>query len=317
MITRYGVSTSIGYGVSTSIGYGVSNFLSNTTYSFKKINNAVAPPPIGLFAPPTIDLSNSGLEEFKQPEFEGYGVKVKKNVNENSSNEIKKTSGALIIKDWVSDCDEDETMEKVSKLANVKKPQQAGQPRNSGLVPISTARQSSSRVALSVSTPRPIKSVAPKPFVNVAKSRQNVFQKSHSPSRRPLYQQAALKNRNLNNKVNTVKVNSVNTAKAKGVTSAVRGQGINVVKPTSCWVWRPKSNVIDHISKNSGSYIYKKRSMIEYLLWSLLGQDTKVPQSDGPSKRLVMGLSIRSWVTEWKGLPLLLLALKQSRTVVT
>ncbi|GKC54555.1 hypothetical protein Tco_1077300, partial [Tanacetum coccineum] len=28
-----------------------------------------------LFAPPTIDLSNSGLEEFKQPEFEGYGVK--------------------------------------------------------------------------------------------------------------------------------------------------------------------------------------------------------------------------------------------------
>ncbi|GKG06328.1 hypothetical protein Tco_0326414, partial [Tanacetum coccineum] len=28
-----------------------------------------------LFAPPTIDLSNSGLEEFKQPEFKGYGVK--------------------------------------------------------------------------------------------------------------------------------------------------------------------------------------------------------------------------------------------------
>ncbi|GKF37507.1 hypothetical protein Tco_0114265, partial [Tanacetum coccineum] len=30
-----------------------------------------------------------------------------------------------------------------------------------------------------------------------------------------------------------------------------------------------------------------------------------------------MRLSIRSWVTKWKGLPLLLLALKQSRTVVT
>ncbi|GJR17143.1 hypothetical protein Tco_0965670 [Tanacetum coccineum] len=30
-----------------------------------------------LFAPPSIDLSNSGLEKFKQPEFEGYGVKVK------------------------------------------------------------------------------------------------------------------------------------------------------------------------------------------------------------------------------------------------
>ncbi|GJS33332.1 ribonuclease H-like domain-containing protein [Tanacetum coccineum] len=83
------------------------------------IDGAVAPPPTGLFAPYTIDLSNSCLEEFKQPEFEGYGVKVKKNVSENSSNEIKKTSSAPIIEDWVSDCDEDKTVEKVSKSANV------------------------------------------------------------------------------------------------------------------------------------------------------------------------------------------------------
>ncbi|GKF31380.1 hypothetical protein Tco_0101178 [Tanacetum coccineum] len=91
--------------------------------------NAIAPPPTGLFAPPTIDLSNSGLEEFKQPEFGGYGVKVIKSVSENSSNEIKKTSGAPIIEDWVSDCDEDETLEKVSESANVQKPKQADQPR--------------------------------------------------------------------------------------------------------------------------------------------------------------------------------------------
>nr|GEV88725.1 hypothetical protein [Tanacetum cinerariifolium] len=37
--------------------------------------NVVAPPPIGLFAPPTIDFSNSGLEEFQHPEFKGYGPK--------------------------------------------------------------------------------------------------------------------------------------------------------------------------------------------------------------------------------------------------
>ncbi|GKE75638.1 hypothetical protein Tco_1537679, partial [Tanacetum coccineum] len=47
------------------------------------------------------------------------------------------------------------------------------------------------------------------------------------------------------------------------------------------------------------------------------GRDTKIPQSSGPPKRLVMRLSIRSWVTKWKGLPLLLLAKKQSMTVVT
>ncbi|GJZ40138.1 ribonuclease H-like domain-containing protein [Tanacetum coccineum] len=38
--------------------------------------NAVPPLPTGLFAPPTIDLSNSGLEEFQQPEFKGYRPKA-------------------------------------------------------------------------------------------------------------------------------------------------------------------------------------------------------------------------------------------------
>ncbi|GJS96716.1 hypothetical protein Tco_0803684 [Tanacetum coccineum] len=52
------------------------------------------------------------LEKFKQPEFEGYGVKVNKGASENVSKEVKKTSDAPIIEDWVSDCDEDETVVK-------------------------------------------------------------------------------------------------------------------------------------------------------------------------------------------------------------
>ncbi|GKD64444.1 putative ribonuclease H-like domain-containing protein [Tanacetum coccineum] len=42
-----------------------------------------------LFAPPTIDLSNSSLEEFQQPEFEGYGPKPNKSVCKDTSNEIE------------------------------------------------------------------------------------------------------------------------------------------------------------------------------------------------------------------------------------
>ncbi|GJV27005.1 hypothetical protein Tco_1383453 [Tanacetum coccineum] len=56
--------------------------------------NVVPPPPTGLFAPPTIDLSNSGLEEFQQPEFEGYGPKASKSVCKDTSNEVKKTPNA-------------------------------------------------------------------------------------------------------------------------------------------------------------------------------------------------------------------------------
>ncbi|GJY31857.1 ribonuclease H-like domain-containing protein, partial [Tanacetum coccineum] len=56
--------------------------------------NDVPPPLIGLFAPPTIDLSNSGLEEFQQPEFEGYRPKASKSVCKDTSNEVKKTLDA-------------------------------------------------------------------------------------------------------------------------------------------------------------------------------------------------------------------------------
>ncbi|GJT09100.1 ribonuclease H-like domain-containing protein [Tanacetum coccineum] len=50
--------------------------------------NAIPPPPTGLFSPPTLDLSYVGLEEFQQPEFEGYGPKTSKSVSENTSNKV-------------------------------------------------------------------------------------------------------------------------------------------------------------------------------------------------------------------------------------
>ncbi|GKE73482.1 ribonuclease H-like domain-containing protein [Tanacetum coccineum] len=64
--------------------------------------NAVPPPPTGLFSPPTINLSNSGLEEFQQPVFEGYGPKISKSVSEDISNEVMKSPDALLVKELVS-----------------------------------------------------------------------------------------------------------------------------------------------------------------------------------------------------------------------
>nr|GEW14841.1 hypothetical protein [Tanacetum cinerariifolium] len=61
--------------------------------------NVVAPPPTGLFAPPSIDLSNSDLEEFQHPQFRGYKPKDSKSVYIDASNEIKKALDASIIKD--------------------------------------------------------------------------------------------------------------------------------------------------------------------------------------------------------------------------
>ncbi|GKA81800.1 hypothetical protein Tco_0788492 [Tanacetum coccineum] len=65
--------------------------------------NVVPPPPTGLFSPPNLDLSYSGLEEFQQPEFEGYGPKPSKSVSEDTSNEVKESPDAPLVEELVSD----------------------------------------------------------------------------------------------------------------------------------------------------------------------------------------------------------------------
>ncbi|GKD06980.1 putative ribonuclease H-like domain-containing protein, partial [Tanacetum coccineum] len=44
----------------------------------------------------------------------------------------------------------------------------------------------------------------------------------------------------------------------KAVVSAVQGHKENAVKSSACWIWRPTGKVIDHISKDSGSYMPKR-----------------------------------------------------------
>nr|GEV57913.1 hypothetical protein [Tanacetum cinerariifolium] len=69
--------------------------------------HVVSPPPIGLFSPPKLDLSNSGIKEFKQPEFQSYGpksCKIKsKNASEDIPNELKEYFDAPLVKDRVLD----------------------------------------------------------------------------------------------------------------------------------------------------------------------------------------------------------------------
>ncbi|GJX45280.1 ribonuclease H-like domain-containing protein [Tanacetum coccineum] len=65
--------------------------------------NAVPPPPTGLFSTSIIDLSYSGLEEFQQLEFEGYGPKASKSVCVDTSNEVKKTSNTPLVEELVSE----------------------------------------------------------------------------------------------------------------------------------------------------------------------------------------------------------------------
>ncbi|GJW72569.1 putative ribonuclease H-like domain-containing protein [Tanacetum coccineum] len=64
----------------------------------KKIDNASK----RLFSPSNLDLSYSGLEEFQQPEFEGYEPKTSKNVSEDISNEVIESPDAPLVEELVS-----------------------------------------------------------------------------------------------------------------------------------------------------------------------------------------------------------------------
>ncbi|GJY97909.1 retrovirus-related pol polyprotein from transposon TNT 1-94 [Tanacetum coccineum] len=64
--------------------------------------NAAPPPYTRLFSPPKFDLSNFSLEEFQQPEFEGYRPKTNKSVSEDTSNEVRESPDAPLVEELVS-----------------------------------------------------------------------------------------------------------------------------------------------------------------------------------------------------------------------
>ncbi|GJU33626.1 putative ribonuclease H-like domain-containing protein [Tanacetum coccineum] len=127
----------------------------------------------------------------------------------------------------------------------------------SGQVPVNTAKQSSPRAATSISPARPVNTAALKSNINEALPKTYSYFKAHSPVRRAFNQKSAAKTNNLNEKVKTTRVNNVTTAGPKAVVSAAVGNGENAVKSSACWIWRPTGNVIDHTSKDSGSYMLK------------------------------------------------------------
>ncbi|GKB16232.1 hypothetical protein Tco_0850155 [Tanacetum coccineum] len=251
----------------------------------------------GLFAPPSVDLSSSGIEKFKEPEFEGYGVKVTKNASENVSKEVKKTSDAPIIEDWVSDCDEDETA--VIESQNIQKPKQANQPKKVNQNPRinSTNCNTPNPKKLGVGfqfTPKACfvcgsfnhlikdcdfhdKKMVQKPVLNNVKkgtgqrkvrpvwtNAMRVNHQNFSNSRRNFAPTAVLTKSGLIPFNTAVYKPFVNVAKPrKRMTSTVGKQGINAVKPTTYWVWRPKVKMINHVYKDTGSCVCKQFDYVD------------------------------------------------------
>ncbi|GKA60429.1 putative ribonuclease H-like domain-containing protein [Tanacetum coccineum] len=124
----------------------------------------------------------------------------------------------------------------------------------SGLVSLNTARQ--------------VNTAHPKIIMNSARPMTNLYKTVHSTVKTPIHKNTTFKNSNFNQRVNTVKDKNVNTARPKAVVNVarpkavvndVKGNNVNVVKASACWVWKPKTKVLDYVSKhNSASITLKK-----------------------------------------------------------
>ncbi|GJX92296.1 retrovirus-related pol polyprotein from transposon TNT 1-94 [Tanacetum coccineum] len=96
-----------------------------------------------------------------------------------------------------------------------------------------------------------IEFVKPKQQKKTVKQIEKHRQNTHSPKGNQ---------RNWNNMMGK----EVNTARLKAVINAVKGNNVNAIKASACWVWKPKTKVLDHVYKyNSASITLKKFNYID------------------------------------------------------
>ncbi|GKD11951.1 hypothetical protein Tco_1196358 [Tanacetum coccineum] len=115
----------------------------------------------------------------------------------------------------------------------------------SRLVSINTARQTISKTAVSVNTARQVNIAHLKTTVNAARPMSYLSKIAHSTVKRLIHKNTTFKNSNIDQRVNTVSGKKFNTARPKVV--------VNAVKASAYWVWKPKTKVLDHVSKHNNA----------------------------------------------------------------
>ncbi|GKC82800.1 retrovirus-related pol polyprotein from transposon TNT 1-94 [Tanacetum coccineum] len=152
---------------------------------------------------------------------------------------VKKNNDAPIIEERVSD-DEKEDVSQTKTEKKIVKPIIAK-------IEFVKPKQNISKIAVSVNTVRQVNTAHSKTTVNVTGPMSYLSKTAHSTVKRPIHKKTAFKNSDINQRVNVVK-----------------GNNFNAVKASACWVWKPKTKVLDHVSKhNSASITLKKFDYID------------------------------------------------------
>ncbi|GJW91977.1 ribonuclease H-like domain-containing protein [Tanacetum coccineum] len=83
---------------------------------------------------------------------------------------------------------------------------------------------------------------------------------SYSPIKRSYYTKLAFRPKDLKQDVKTFGVQNMTTAGTRAVVNTGKGK-MDTDLRKSRWVWRPKGNYLDHVSKDSGSFMLKKGNL--------------------------------------------------------
>nr|GEX15800.1 hypothetical protein [Tanacetum cinerariifolium] len=203
---------------------------------------AVPPPPTGLFSPLKLDLSHSGLEEFKQPEFESYGPKSCEIESKNASayipNELKEYPDASLVKDRVLD-NKDYLVE---SLVVVEKKNVVPTVTKVDLLDLNNKKNQLTAITRKGKGWRQEISIQ-RPMSQFSKSAQSTV-------KRPYQQRTTLTNKSFRLTVNTARPRPVNTA---------RPRPVNTARPRTVYTARPNSAVVNavmsHPEKENQSYV--------------------------------------------------------------
>nr|GEV52336.1 hypothetical protein [Tanacetum cinerariifolium] len=248
----------------TGVGFDsqVFNSQMNDKYKTSEGYHAVPPSYTGNFMPPKPDLLFVDVDEYVVSE-SVTNVPIVATSEVKTSESKPKSVSEPIIKDWISNSENENKTERKSrqrkpssaKVEFVKSNEHVKSPREfvkkvennkqvkylrkniqsprvlikSGLKTLNTARQNSSRAAVSVNTARPINTAYIRATVNSARPVSNVFNKAHSHVKRPFNKFTTNKNSIFNQKVNIVRGN-VTTVGPKAVVSDNKGNKANAIK---------------------------------------------------------------------------------------
>ncbi|GKC88638.1 hypothetical protein Tco_1149287 [Tanacetum coccineum] len=208
--------------------------------------NTVPPPPTRLFSPLKFDLSNSGLEEFQQPEFEGYKPKPSKSFSEDTSNKVRESPDAPLVEELVltTNYHQRERIVTGNSYTRVKynyfaKKTHPSAQRN--MVPIAILMKSGLK---SLNTVRPVNTSHPKSTVYSARPMSHFSKSAQSTVKRPYQIRTTLTNKNSSQKVNT----------AKGKFYTARTKAVNTARPNSAVVNVVRANQ-GHSQKEDQVYV--------------------------------------------------------------